>query len=415
MQLDIYNLAKIESAKITLDGITIIAGNNNTGKSTVGKVLCAVFSALSNMDERVFNLKQNSVSRVVSDELAADLIWENSITSLISRFVKGDISVEHLVDAVIHKTGKGGENRTKAIDRLVSIRDIPMVDLKSTVLRRYFDSVFNQQLQPLVPGHDATQIVLTVKGRPINIEFSGKSCRHNTTIRLIHKARYIDDPGVLSFLNSGYWGFFDVNTFTSELVSDVLSKRRKATANPAAGAIDDILNEEKFTAIGELFQSALDGEVVVSPNKEFVFKDHKLSANLLLANLSMGMKSLALLQTLLKFGVLNAEDVLVLDEPEVHLHPEWQLIYAELIVLLQKEFHLTILLTSHSPDFIQAVRLFSKKHDVFNKVNAYLAYTNGNGMSNLNHVNKDDWDSVFDKFLPAIDQLANLRESIEED
>ena len=74
MQLDIYNLAKIESAKITLDGITIIAGNNNTGKSTVGKVLCAVFSALSNMDERVFNLKQNSVSRVVSDELAADLI-----------------------------------------------------------------------------------------------------------------------------------------------------------------------------------------------------------------------------------------------------------------------------------------------------------------------------------------------------
>ena len=39
MKLSINNFAKIKQADIIIDGITVIAGENNTGKSTVGKVL----------------------------------------------------------------------------------------------------------------------------------------------------------------------------------------------------------------------------------------------------------------------------------------------------------------------------------------------------------------------------------------
>lgn len=39
MKLEIRNLAKIIEADIEIDGITVIAGDNNTGKSTVGKTL----------------------------------------------------------------------------------------------------------------------------------------------------------------------------------------------------------------------------------------------------------------------------------------------------------------------------------------------------------------------------------------
>lgn len=38
MKLRIKNFAKIEDADINIDGITVIAGENNTGKSTVGKI-----------------------------------------------------------------------------------------------------------------------------------------------------------------------------------------------------------------------------------------------------------------------------------------------------------------------------------------------------------------------------------------
>ena len=39
MRLKIRNFAKILQADIEIDGITIIAGNNNIGKSTIGKIL----------------------------------------------------------------------------------------------------------------------------------------------------------------------------------------------------------------------------------------------------------------------------------------------------------------------------------------------------------------------------------------
>ena len=48
MRLEIKNFAKIKEADITLDGITVIAGENNTGKSTVGKILNSYFKHLKN-------------------------------------------------------------------------------------------------------------------------------------------------------------------------------------------------------------------------------------------------------------------------------------------------------------------------------------------------------------------------------
>ena len=38
MKLNISNFAKIDNADIIIDGITVIAGENNTGKSTIGKI-----------------------------------------------------------------------------------------------------------------------------------------------------------------------------------------------------------------------------------------------------------------------------------------------------------------------------------------------------------------------------------------
>ena len=76
---------------------------------------------------------------------------------------------------------------------------------------------------------------------------------------------------------------------------------------------------------------------------------------------------------LLEKGILKEKDVLILDEPEIHLHPEWQLVYAELIVLLQKMFDLSIVVTTHSRDFLEAIELSVKKYKLNDKSNFYLS------------------------------------------
>lgn len=53
MKLNISNFAKIDNADIIIDGITVIAGENNTGKSTIGKILFSIFNSLYDINEKI--------------------------------------------------------------------------------------------------------------------------------------------------------------------------------------------------------------------------------------------------------------------------------------------------------------------------------------------------------------------------
>lgn len=48
--------------------------------------------------------------------------------------------------------------------------------------------------------------------------------------------------------------------------------------------------------------------------------------------------------------------------PEIQLHPKWQLLYAQLTVLLQREFNLSLMITTHSPYFLDAIDVFSTRY-----------------------------------------------------
>ena len=53
MNFTLKNFGKIAEANIKLDGITVICGNNNTGKSTVGKALFCYFNALNDYKNKI--------------------------------------------------------------------------------------------------------------------------------------------------------------------------------------------------------------------------------------------------------------------------------------------------------------------------------------------------------------------------
>ena len=57
---------------------------------------------------------------------------------------------------------------------------------------------------------------------------------------------------------------------------------------------------------------------------------------LFVQNLATGSKMFSIIKTLLENGEINFDTMLILDEPEAHLHPEWQNIFAEIIILIVK-------------------------------------------------------------------------------
>ena len=92
------------------------------------------------------------------------------------------------------------------------------------------------------------------------------------------------------------------------------------------------------------------------------------------------MKSFVILRRLLETGKMEENGILILDEPEIHLHPEWQLKFAECIVLIQKEFGINILLNTHSPYFLNAVEVYSEKYGIEKKCEYYLTDESDEGL-----------------------------------
>ena len=105
-------------------------------------------------------------------------------------------------------------------------------------------------------------------------------------------------------------------------------------------------------------------------------------------------------------GSLTDGSVLILDEPEIHLHPKWQLVFAEIIVMLQKEFDMHILINTHSPYFLDAIEVYSSKHEIADKCKYYLAEVLDDEMSVMSDVS-DDTERIYEKLSNPFQVLAN--------
>ncbi|MDR1484152.1 MAG: hypothetical protein LBT09_04940 [Planctomycetaceae bacterium] len=65
MFLEICNVGKIKNAKIEMRGITVLAGNNNTGKSTFGKVLFCVFNSFFDAENTIQKERHSDIESII--------------------------------------------------------------------------------------------------------------------------------------------------------------------------------------------------------------------------------------------------------------------------------------------------------------------------------------------------------------
>ena len=69
MRLSIDNIGKIKNAQININGVCIIAGVNNTGKSTMGKSLFSAFSSLFDIDKKIEDEKVDALQATINRNL----------------------------------------------------------------------------------------------------------------------------------------------------------------------------------------------------------------------------------------------------------------------------------------------------------------------------------------------------------
>ena len=134
--------------------------------------------------------------------------------------------------------------------------------------------------------------------------------------------------------------------------------------------IDDFNEKREDLEVEKLLKEILGGRILKENGELFFVKDNGFKSHM--KNTSSGVKQLALIQTLLMNNELGPNSFLIMDEPEVNLHPEWQIKFAKILVLLVKELELGIFIASHSPFFIEAIELYSQYYGFKDESYFYL-------------------------------------------
>lgn len=400
MKLCINNFAKIKEADIIIDGITIIAGENNTGKSTVGKILFSFFNAFSGIEEKILDERLKDIDltdRRILQKYARDISLSKSmipsgsygksrgINRRLEKYLeKNDDISEEVIQNIIEQEIKMWERSSQSvnlddwremIDEIShNINEILLLSEESIIIEiisRYFKRVFHEQMNSLTGKSGKARVDLEIKGKKNSVFFTKNECKKfEEEISIMHKAIYIDNPFVVDELSE----YNDLNPMNELLKNLLCNGEREGVMD---GIIESVRAKEKLNDIYETLQNVVDGEIVFRQNsEEFYLKNRNLNNPISLHNLSTGMKSFVILKLLLERGGLKEKDVVILDEPEIHLHPQWQIAYAELIVLLQKQFDLSLVVTTHSPYFVDAVDLFSCKYGTKDRMNYYLSSLN---------------------------------------
>lgn len=439
MNLKIKDFGVIKNADIKVDGITVITGNNNTGKSTIGKVFFSYFNSFHDMEIKIDNVLKKKryadymeyLTNVLLDipelkDISRQFI-RISIRKLSNKFVWNKEPVEgDEIEKIIQEVGNRYNVQSQDIKIIQKLMvraseeklfdkynaDIDESEIEKEIVTRYFNLIFDGQINSLSEQKDAN-ISINIQGKNLSLVFIDNQCQSIVgNLTILHQVFYLDDPFIADELNDRLrnLSLYDENQLLS-IREHLLLNLSDLQENSLDKVADAVIFKDKLGEIDTLLNNVVEGEFIID-NDGLKLNQVKYMRPIKVSNLSTGLKSFVIIKRLLELGNLRNKDVLILDEPEIHLHPEWQIIYAKLIVLLQQKFDLSIIVTTHSVEFLDAIDYYSKYYKINDKCNYYMSVEKDGGFE-FQHV-EGDLDKIYEKMIRPGLILDKLKYNLEE-
>ncbi len=427
MRLTLQNIGKIENrTTIEINGITVLVGVNGSGKSTVGKVLYSIYNTFHDIDQQIFEEKVQSIDRLMrSTRISSDWLEQRNalmhqgyyrnavpieeIAKMIERYDRNrDFAVIESWVSEINADAENDVNTSMAI-KIQNALDIPRKIIMESLLERRFIAEFNMQIKNLRRPEKKASIEIDIKDEQISIEIGENSSVNILRgMDIVKNIVYIDDPYILDSVN----GITRINRYGHKY--DII-KKLKGDHEDGISAVDDVILSQQLKEVNEKLNEICSGELQYYSDRGFLYRDQKYKEDLSLVNVATGLKSYIILKTLLEKGYIEENGIVVMDEPEVHLHPEWMRVYAELVVMLQKVFGLNIVISTHSDAFLEFLELSCHRYQIMDKCKFYNLEENSEGATNFSDVS-DDIGRIYKllgtPFLRASEELDRIYENL---
>ena len=456
MNLTVSKFRAINKADIKLNGITVVTGENGCGKTTLSRLLYVTIKTSRNFDEivrRDLNRRLREILRALTDLMQdfarierisspdnskeysirrvsyRSLLIKNDDDSDLSQYEEKIYSYINTIQDGINDylSEKTAPNAKRSRQPLIEKRLQRIQQILQTLLnddnpnkgeKGKMDDVFSlldklkiDLIQPQrETAHQSFAAAMrTLESRNNNV-FISELYRHfgddlkkqfniiefgvpitdweHQKLLMTHGIQdcvYIDTPMAImsdSYTDNEYW---------EDLISVL---QAPALAFP----LDRQLNLVNKIISGEVSYSSdtIDDDFIYKRNDGAVFN---------LNDCATGIKSFGILQILLNNGRLNKNTILIIDEPEAHLHPQWIVEYARLIVLLNKQLGVKFFIASHNPDMVSAIKYIAQKEKVADSLNFYLAHKLPNTYSYYYIDLQRNIDPIFESFNIALDRI----------
>lgn len=436
--LKVDNFQAVSIANIELKGITVLTGNNSTGKSTLSKLLYYTLKTALEYEEneysRLFRLQNEiliKVSRLMYDySLLNDKnifdIWRNGaspsgdsvgknseifdalffeVKELFIEWESKSVGIDYKrISAALSMSYPIKMNRQyDSFSELFDMLYNQVVELKKSVIKNIKDRPLGY-LEAQLNSYFGAQFggFLGLKGLPVHLYEEDTSIIDIDNNRLnnifsIDKVFYNDTPISISFPSRDLGFSADFKTHHWDYL------RRAITE-----ASDIVLTDEQKD-VNNIISDIISGKVSLEDNrftKSFTYTRSSDNLSIDLSDSATGIMSFAIIQLLLSKGLLDSNTLLILDEPEAHLHPQWIVEYARVLIILNQKLGVKFMLASHNPDMISALRYISEKEGSLNDIRFYLSEKDGDSNRYVYRDLDVDIEPIFESFNIALDRIS---------
>lgn len=322
MQLVVKNIGKVRKAKLKIDGITVIAGENASGKSTLGKILYAFYRTLYDKASKIksqrisfiqnklnfmyqcieLNFNRVSLLDFIAKEIYDEFFLQenkepleadnNEALKLYNLIKRQDPSFSISLDNDIFKTFSSDIKKLKKLSDL---------DLLKSLLDLNLSCEFNNQINNVYTD-ELCNVSLQTKSRKICATIAKhKILALENDIVSLQEPIFIDNTIVLDEHLSNYLAEDPLKRL--DHLGVLREQLERENLNEYDGnLIERQIFEEDLSEVFKCLSTTCSGQLVL--DKGQLFYQHPSSDKLLVAsNLSEGVKYFAIIKKLLSNGV----------------------------------------------------------------------------------------------------------------
>lgn len=382
------NYHAIKDANITLDGITVLSGENGSGKSTISRWLYYLIRGTNDYEKFVDKEALNEIRYLLDSLRRASMFLDNDNAIKISQRRQ---MLNEIWNIGIEAYQEKFDSIVESI--LASLFE-EFADRKSTIVLRRLSTIFqvdfskNESLDVFL-GKISSKLHNSYQDILFNNAKQRKKRDINSLSSVIRSIASVGDgwPSEIS-LSEDATVLVARKGFQEPIMLNraiYYGTQRTINSIEYTSEFDELLKKpfseipKQLRVVKMRIQSIIDGTISYEDESSLLMDEQELyyhrndGLRIPLKQAATGITSFAYLLQLLNNGYLQEDTLLIIDEPEAHLHPQWIVDYAKLLILLNKRIGMKILISSHNPDMVSAIQSISRKEGIINRVHFYVA------------------------------------------